>query len=167
MFTIVGHHIIFHLQQAGIKAEMKRLVTHQLSKNETENLVFALYDQETFGKLNWEGDLEFNFNGEMYDVVSKKIVGDKMIIQCINDKKETILVNKLCNDWKENDRSNKMANELFQLLQTLFHEDNSKDFPMATATAFSSSFLLDKLPSQIKKIPTPPPQFSDSHFISI
>jgi len=157
---MMGHHILFHLQQAGIKAEMKRQVKLQLSKSETENFIFALDNQEPFGNLNWDGDLEFNFNGEMYDVISKRIEGNKLIVQCINDKKETALVNKLCDSWKENDRSNKMANELFQILQTLFHENNYKDISIDTPTTFSSLFLLNKLPFQIRKIPTPPPQFS-------
>jgi len=156
----MGHHIIFHLQQAGIKAEMKRQVKLQLSKSETENFIFALDNKERFGNLNWDGDLEFNFNGEMYDVISKRIEGNKLIVQCINDKKETALVNNLCDSWKENDRSNKMANELFQILQTLFHENNYKDISFDTPTTFSSLFLLNKLPFQIRKIPTPPPQFS-------
>jgi hypothetical protein len=39
--------------------------------------------------LAWEHEREFEFAGEMYDVVSSQIMGDSIIYQCLHDAKET------------------------------------------------------------------------------
>jgi hypothetical protein len=155
------------LQQSGIKAEMKRIIHSNLSKEEQEVFRFSINDKPSLAKLEWENDHEFRLDGKMYDVIERKMENGNLIIRCISDEKETALLNKLNENWKENDRSNKIAIELYQLLQTLFHENNSKNIILQTSTTYCSLFRLDKLPLQIKKIPTPPPQFSNSHFIPI
>lgn len=42
--------------------------------------------------VKWVDKGEFIYNGKMYDVVSKKISGDRCIIVCINDREEETLV---------------------------------------------------------------------------
>jgi len=160
LFILIGHHIVFRLQQSGIKNEMKKMIRSNLSKTERETFSFSLNDQTALSKLEWEDGHEFRLRGKMYDVIEKRIENGKLVISCISDDKETLLLSKLIDDWKENDRSNKIPNQLFQLFQALFHENNSKEIVFQTSMTYCSQFPLDKLPFQIKKIPTPPPQFS-------
>lgn len=167
LFILIGHHLVFHLQQAAIKVEMRKMIRSSLSKAERETFSFSLNDQAALSKLEWEGGHEFRLNGKMYDVIEKRRENGELSICCISDDKETLLLNRLIDDWKENDRSNKIPGQLFQLLQTLFHENNSNEITLQIANAYCSLFALDKLPLQIKKILTPPPQFSQFHLAPI
>ena len=114
--------------------------------------------------LHWEGNDEFSFDGQMYDVVEKKIEDGKIMIRCIADKKETALVNKLNDNSNGNEKDNKIVNELFQFLQTLFHNSKSEDLAFGELVKCKCHFPIERLQFQIKKIPTPPPQAGISHF---
>ena len=144
---------------------MKKLLRLNVNNNE-ERFVFSLNDKEILQKLKWESDNEFSFNGEMYDIIGKKTENGKVVIRCIGDKKETALVDKLKDNWRENERCNKIVNELFQLLQTLFHNEESEENTIKESTTNNFRFPLERLLCQVKKIPTPPPQLNISHFIS-
>jgi hypothetical protein len=73
---------------------MKRLILLHTNNKEEELLVFALNDKKAVEKLIWEGNDEFRLNGEMYDVIEKKIQNEKLVIRCISDKRETVLLKK-------------------------------------------------------------------------
>jgi hypothetical protein len=93
----------------------------------------------------------------MYDVIAKKIQGDNLIIRALADKKETALIAKTSDSWKENDKSSKIANELFQLLQTLFH--HSTEGPIIIKPLrFGNYYSSEPLSFRAKQIPSPPPQ---------
>jgi len=161
--NVIGYHIVFYFQREEIKDEMKTLVRRGDNHNE-KAFVFYLSDKEILQKLYWEGNDEFSFNGQMYDVVEKKIEDGKIMIRCIADKKETALVNKLNDNCTENDKGNKIVNELFQFLQTLFHNSKSEDRVRDELVKCKFHFPIERLLFQIKKIPTPPPQAGISHF---
>ena len=108
--------------------------------------------------MDWEGDDEFSYNGEMYDVIEKKTENGKLIIRSIADKRETALLNKAKDHWNQNEKSNKVADELFQLLQSLFHSSKAEELVFNKPLVNRTSFISLPLPSQVKKIPTPPPR---------
>jgi hypothetical protein len=136
---------------------MKRTVRIQENSRYETDFVFSMNDQESMKKLNWEGDDEFSLNGDMYDVIQKKVEGKKLIIRALADKNETDLLNKTSDSWKENDKSNKIANELFQLLQTLFH-NSTDEIIIIKPFRFGNYCSSETLPFWAKRILTPPPQ---------
>jgi hypothetical protein len=91
-------------------------------------------------QLDWEGDDEFSFKGEMYDVIEKKIEDGKLIIRSIADRRETALLNTLRGHWNQNEKSNKVADELFQLLQSLFHSSRTEEFVLIKPLVHRMSF---------------------------
>ena len=127
------------------------------SEDETD-FVFLLNDKQSMKQLDWEGDDEFSYNGEMYDVIEKKIEDGKLVIRSIADKQETALLNKVKDHWNQNEKSNKVADELFQLLQSLFHSSKAEELVLIKPSVNRISFISLPLPSQVKKIPTPPPR---------
>jgi hypothetical protein len=158
--NIIGYHIIFYIRQAAIRDEMKRAIRMQKSNRYETDLIFSLNDQQGMKELIWDGDDEFSLKGEMYDVIEKRVQGDNLIIRALADKKETALVDKASDGWKENDKSNKIANELFQLLQTLFH--HSTEGPIIIKPLrFGICTSAETLPFWEKRILTPPPQISN------
>jgi hypothetical protein len=167
LLNITGYHIIFYLRQEGIKAEMREAIRMQTYSGNETDFVFLLNDKQSISQLDWEGDDEFRYNGEMYDVIEKKIkdarpndsVGQgKLIIRSIADKHETALLNKTKDHWNQNEKSDKVADELFQLLQSLFHSSKAEEVVLIKPLVNKIFFISLSLPSRVKKIPTPPPR---------
>ena len=167
LLNITGYHIIFYLRQQEIKAEMRAAIRMQTYSEDETDFVFSINDKQSMSQLEWEGDDEFSFNGEMYDVIEKKIIDarpndsvgqGKLIIRSIADKQETALLNKAKDHWNQNEKSNKVADELFQLLQSLFHSSKAEEFVFIKPSVNTVAFISLPLPSEVKKIPTPPPR---------
>ncbi|HEV8508719.1 MAG TPA: hypothetical protein VGQ53_25165 [Chitinophagaceae bacterium] len=156
--NITGYHIIFYLRQEGMKAQMRETIRMQTYSEHETDFVFGVNDKHSIDQLDWEGDKEFRFNGEMYDVVEKKIEDGELIIRSIADKRETALLNKLKDHWDRNEKSNKVADELFQILQSLFHPSKAEELVLIKPTLDTISFMSPPLPSQVIKTPTPPPR---------
>src|SRR6185295_12150122 len=74
LLNITGYHIIFYLRQEEIKAEMRAAIRMQAYSEDETDFVFSVNDKQSMSQLEWEGDDEFSFNGEMYDVIEKKII---------------------------------------------------------------------------------------------
>jgi hypothetical protein len=155
--NIIGFHVLFFIHQAAIKNKMEKAVRLHNGNGQRE-LVFLLSDKKALNQLCWDGDDEFSLNGEMYDVIEKKIEHNRLIIDCLADREETALFGELSDHWKQNDNTNKIASELFQLLQTLFHNPKTEELPLGKPFRYNIYFLLTTLPFGVKRIPTPPPQ---------
>jgi hypothetical protein len=82
-------YFVFHFSQRAIKREMKNYLSSHLQDAHITMFTFSLEDQKDIG---WEGDDEFTINGQMYDVIQKKKDGNKTVVYCVQDKKETALV---------------------------------------------------------------------------
>jgi len=158
LLNIAGYHVIFYFRQEGIKAEMREAIRLQSYSQDEADFVFSLNDKQGMKQLDWEGNDEFSYNGEMYDVIEKKTENGKLIIRSIADKRETALLNKAKDHWSQNEKSNKVADELFQLLQSLFHSPKTEELVLIKPSVNMVSFISLQLPSQVKKIPTPPPK---------
>lgn len=64
-----------------------------LAKEELVLLKFSKEETET--KLRWEHSKEFEYDGQMYDIVSKEIKVDSIFYRCWWDNEETLLNKKL------------------------------------------------------------------------
>ena len=137
---------------------MKEAIRLQNYSEHETDFSFSINDRRSMAQLDWEGDNEFRFNGEMYDVIDKKIENGKLIIRSIADKRETTLLNKVKDHWDQNEKSNKVADELFQMLQSLFYSSKADELVLIKPLMNRNSFISLPLPSQVKTIPTPPPE---------
>jgi hypothetical protein len=158
LLNITGHHLIFHFRQEEIKAEMREAIRMQSYSEHETDFAFSVNDMRLMDQFDWEGDDEFSFNGEMYDVIEKKTENGKLIIRSIADERETALLNKVKDHWNQNEKTNKVADELFQMLQSLFHSQKTEMLVLIKPTLNRSHFISLPLPSQAKTIPTPPPR---------
>jgi hypothetical protein len=69
------------------------------------------------------------------------------------------LLNKVKDHWNQSEKSNKVADELFQLLHSLFHSSKAEELLFIKPLVDRNSFISLPLPSQVKQIPTPPPRY--------
>lgn len=86
-FTTV--YFLFQYQKKQVKREIKHRMIEGISKSELVLLKFTL--AQTQSSLSWEHSKEFEYIGQMYDVVEKKFKGDTIYYWCWADNKETKL----------------------------------------------------------------------------
>jgi hypothetical protein len=104
--TFAGYHLVFYLQRAALKSEMKAFLKDQKTHKDVVQINFT---EQELNQLEWEGDDEFFFEGEMYDVIQKKENGNSTTILCVADKKETALLNEYQKTHKRNSSNSAIA----------------------------------------------------------
>lgn len=82
-----------HVQKALIKKEVKAKLIAGIDKSELARFAFSKTQIET--ELRWEHSREFEYKGEMYDVVETQIIGDSIRYVCWLDRAETALNRRL------------------------------------------------------------------------
>jgi hypothetical protein len=82
-----GTYFYFYLQQKAIQETVKRKLKEGIFENELVKLTFS--KKEIPSLLKWEHDKEFEYNGQMYDVVEVADIGDSLQYLCWWDKAET------------------------------------------------------------------------------
>lgn len=109
-FAVV--YIFFSHQIYQIKEEVKLKIKAGLTKEDLVLLVFSKEESET--QLRWEHDREFEYKGQMYDIVSLEIKSDSIFYLCYWDHKETRAkqtLKKLKSKSPEKDRDFKERNQ--------------------------------------------------------
>lgn len=76
----------------AIKKEVKRKLVAGLGKDEL--YLIKVSDQEKITLLKWKHEREFEFKGQMYDIVETEIKNDTTYYWCIWDSEETALYKK-------------------------------------------------------------------------
>ena len=115
-------------------------------------------DKKTIAQLEGEGD-EFSLNGEMYDIIEKKIVNGKLVIRCISDRKETAMIKKYQKLNKENNSKSKSALLLKLVSGSYLAATNSEFIMEYTISPSKIYFHAQIISSQASDVLTPPPQF--------
>lgn len=128
--------------------------------NEQETPVRLTFSQkEAITKLNWEHDREFEFEQEMYDVISMDTVGQMVIIWCIKDHEETKINAQLSKLWQGIPIDNKDFDRLDYFQKSLFWKNLPQPgWQIMTAINPAKGFLHTKLPSVFNTPPVPPPE---------
>ena len=157
LLQITGAYFVFKFQQTELKLEMKHYLSLHPENPSITTFEFTLSKAD---QLQWEDENEFKYKGEMYDVITRKVVGDKLVIQCIADKKETKLLKSFEEIMKHQSRGSKNRTmALHQLLHNLF-EPVSTTFQLSPFTNETVSYLnyTSSLSDNITEIITPPPK---------
>ncbi len=81
------------LQKWRIKHEVKAKLIQEIGKSELTHVTFSKSQIET--ELHWEDHQEFEYNGEMYDVIERHETSDSIEFLCWHDKAETELNQRL------------------------------------------------------------------------
>ena len=156
--------VYLQVEKAGLKREIKWKMIGGLDQNELVLLKFS--KEETKEKLQWEHSKEFEYNGQMYDVVSKEIRGDTIYYRCWWDHEETALNKKLkklvAGAFDQDEDQQQTHKRLNNFLQSFFI---SEAFQWrGKLVEISEVSLHSNLPrhwfcSRCLPPPTPPPQF--------
>jgi hypothetical protein len=82
-----------YLQKEHARYSVKEKLKQQLSKEDLKTLRFSKHQVNTV--LDWEHEKEFEFNGNMYDVIEKTSTQDSVIFIVWKDNDETTIKRQL------------------------------------------------------------------------
>ena len=139
-----GTYILYKHQKRLIRKEIKHKIIAGIDKSEL--VLINVHNSKIEIDLEWEHSKEFEYKGEMYDVVSRETSGDTTSFWCWWDYDETSLNKQLTaslskalgHDTKTKNTQNRLQN----FLKALYFEDNSKsDFNSFKENEHNSQYL--------------------------
>lgn len=89
VLPFAGTYTWLKVQKRQVKRSVKRMMMQAVPQNDLVHLAFSLKDAQW--KLRWEHSKEFEYRGEMFDVVDSICRNDSVIYICWWDKEETRL----------------------------------------------------------------------------
>ena len=152
-----GYHLAFRIHLRQLKAEIKRNLRRAGNRKDVMELAFTTSQMR---ELEWEEEHEFRWNGEMYDVIEKRTEQDKILIRCIADKKEKLLLEEYQKNIEKNQGWGKASLVKLLTANYLIPAISLPAIPQRNLSKnyFSFSSCLCSIPHAIL---TPPPKFAD------
>lgn len=149
-----------NVEKQNLKEKNRGKSYTDISNKEMIIVQFSLHEVNKC--IEWENDHEFEWNGNMYDVVRKEVKLDSIFYWCHLDKEETIINECLdeLNRFLAGAESN--TEEKQQILNKLFKKlycADANEWTVYTELEIVSRFISHLTPlnkSEIK-VPTPPP----------
>ena len=157
---VVATFSYLHFQKKQIKRAIKHRIIDGLSEEKLVHLSFT--KEEASKKLKWEHSKEFEYNGEMYDVVKKRQIGNKIHYWCWWDNEETILNKQLHNVLAfvmgDNPQKRDKQSHLLTFFKSLYCQDISNWTCLNEQSDILHYPYLNKKFSLFFTPPTPPPE---------
>lgn len=150
-----------HYQKSVVRKEIKRQMIAGIDKEELVLLRFSI--KESKNNLRWEHSDEFEYDGEMFDVVQSEMKGDSIFYRCWLDRKETKLNKQLDNivtqamecNQQHKEQQKRLANFFKEFSHTIAFNRNT-DLHLTEKSA--ELFLLSSYTSITFSPPDPPPR---------
>lgn len=162
---VVTIFLYLQYEKKVVRREVKWKMIAGLDQEELVLLKFSKEQTET--ELRWEHSKEFEYNEQMYDIVSTEIKGDSIFYRCWWDHEETALNKRLKKlvvnafDQDENKRDAQLNLHLY--LRSFFCTDvfNWEMIPSQKVLVVYQDLIQPKyFTSLLISPPTPPPKLS-------
>lgn len=158
----VGTYSWLSYKKGLIKKEVKKQLITGIDADCLVKLGFRL--EEVNSKVRWEHSKEFEFQGQMFDIVTKEVSSDSIYYFCWADHEETFLNKKLyklasdnfSNDKESKHRQKRLADFSFNLFPPSSIDNHIDQFSKESLIKFEkiTYFSIDKTPL------VPPPQIT-------
>ncbi|MGC9342625.1 MAG: hypothetical protein ACP5E3_08000 [Bacteroidales bacterium] len=157
----VSVYILFQQKIVLLREEVKERILTGLDREELILLKFSREQSEDL--LKWEHSKEFEYEGEMYDIVEISVEDDTIHYLCWKDHEETRLKKELADltakAMEQNTRNDKSFDSLSRLLSSLFFQDKKLSMLVDVRNCLiAPGDYTDNYDSIIFAPPTPPPQ---------
>ncbi len=109
LISQMGYIWVYRSNDRKIRKEAKAQLFRSLRNSKLELIELDV------NAVNWvEEGKEFQYNGEMYDVVKQERKGSRLVFHCINDHEENALLRDLSKKiWEQNDPSSRNSSTTF------------------------------------------------------
>lgn len=164
ILPFIGIYGWLKFEKAAIQKTVKRQLMQGIPKDELIQFTFALNDTATV--LDWKHGKEFEFQGEMYDIVTRYYSGDSVKYDLWWDHEETELNRKLAQLTNslinQNPEEKSKSSHLNHVIRTMYchHDHIVFEFPFQI-----ENHLLPQFPNEFSLIKrgnkpiSPPPQW--------
>jgi len=148
------------------RMQIKKDVKQKLIAVSHQQLVkLAFTQKEELTRLKWHDEKEFEWNGEMYDVVETQINGDTTFYLCWWDHEETELnkkLDELVADALGNSTKNRQnKNKLLELFEMLYVADSTPEKPSVACSSKQTNYTGQHIYQSISlSHPFPPPELA-------
>ncbi len=136
LYPYLGTKAILLLRKGVVREQVKERILAGVGQNELAQLRFS--NEAAQSELRWEHSKEFEYKGEMYDVVRSEQRADSVTYWCIHDRAETEInrqLDRLTDQETSKDPQRKaIFTDFFQFLKTLFFDEQ----PVAKQAAVAS-----------------------------
>lgn len=151
--------IFFQFQKKQIKREVKWRIIAGINKDELVLLKFTEKEKKT--QLNWKHAKEFEYNGEMYDIVETEVNDDTTSYWCWWDYEETKLnkhlkelVSFACGNNAKNQENQR---RLFKFFKSLYILNPAGEIKFNVAVNLVQNFIFQQILLKISNAPLVPP----------
>ncbi len=162
LFNSVGYLIVFKTVQYQAKKEIKSIVKNNLSNSDITKISI---NRNNLSEIIWiEEGKEFLYKNKLYDLIKSEVLGDELILSCIDDKKETQLfanldeqVNAYLND--DISKKNSASQKIIKSVLKVFYFNNiqiSFAFGECNSHLFACSDM--KISDKNSSVFIPPPE---------
>lgn len=152
----------FQMEQSTIKRTVKWKIAAGIDKSELVTIKLSKADAEK--ELKWKHAKEFQFQGEMYDIVERETEGDTLTFYCWWDFEETKLNKKVWalthRIFNQSQEKQEKEQQLLKVFKSLYFQDlglvNFNEIEQhSTKKFFYHAFLVNRY----TKPNTPPPKY--------
>jgi hypothetical protein len=120
LFNILGYYSAFLIQRAQLKKEMKAFIKSDAGSESLQKLIIPADKYEL--SINFIEENEFIYQGVLYDLVKKEEAAADIILYCINDKKEQLLMDSAKVNYSKNLDQNSSSNKTTSVLKHIIKE---------------------------------------------
>lgn len=152
-YSQVGYYLVLRHSQCVQKEAIKQKIHSQLKDEELE--IISLTDN--IQQIHWKEEGEFLFNDQMYDIVKRKTVNGKIVLYCINDKKEKSLIESYNLITRHNSSSESESADVTDSIDLFVNNENTDQYSYSLTTARLTG-LDDYFPKVFYGIVSPPPK---------
>lgn len=159
----LGTYTCLKMEKRKVKRAIKARMIEGMNKSELVLLKFT--EEDAANELEWEHAHEFEYNGQMYDVVEKQQQGDTTYYYCWWDHAETRLNKQLselvANAMGQNPLNKDKQERLNNFLKSLYYSEKSgKNLPAQTSREISSNNIDSTYSTIFFSPPAPPPEIA-------
>lgn len=162
LYSIIGYFPVFFLVQKNIKNQMKKYIDNNSCLVITDEMTIFDFNKTNFINIKWkEKNKEFFYENELYDVIAIKKNQNKNIrIYCVNDEKETLLINDFYKQIQHNSSpiSERNQNSIMLSIDLYLFYILQLDFNINERTFLFAKYSKNLI-NYIKDIPSPPPKY--------
>lgn len=158
-FNSTGYILVYFEQLANNKREIRVLINSKDGSSIIQKLKFTWFNYET--KLNWKEEKEFEYKGRMYDVERVEIKSNYVIVYCLRDETEEMLISNYDKLQESNSIKDKIASGLHSssiASQLLASENDVCTSGLKNDFVLLSGSYINYYKSVCVTYPTPPPK---------
>lgn len=152
-----------HTQKYLLRKEVKQQIIAGIDKNDLVLLAFSAEQAQT--ELRWKHAREFEYRGEMYDIVEHEQSGDSLFYWCWWDSEETQLNRQLeellTQALQQNHQRQQRQHQLLSFFKNLFHHSEQHFLHIPPASPALHFVEMKEQLAELHLTPScPPPNFS-------